>query len=104
MAEENGNVSDLTIEVLKSIRSELQGMRGEMRDGLAEVRRGLDQTNARLDETNARLDETNAKLEQLADFTQTGFKALIGQADRRFLDHEGRLRRLEEHAGFEPHR
>ncbi len=108
MAQENGNVSDLTIEVLKSIRSELQGLRGEMKEGLAEVRselrEGLAEVRSEVHEVRRGLDETNAKLDQLADFTQTGFKALLAQGDRRFLDHEGRLRRLEEHAGFEPGR
>lgn len=108
MAQENGNVSDLTIEVLKSIRSELQGLRGELKEGLAEVRTELAEVRTELREGLADvrrgLDDTNAKLDQLADFTQTGFKALLAQGDRRFLDHEGRLRRLEEHAGFEPSR
>lgn len=111
MAEENGNVSDLTIEVLKSIRAELQGLRGEMKEGLAEVRDGLAEVRSEVHELRGEvhdlrrgLDDTNAKLDQLADFTQTGFKALLAQGDRRFLDHEGRLRRLEEHAGFEPGR
>jgi hypothetical protein len=97
MAEENGNVSDLTIEVLKSIRAELQGLRAETKEGLTEVREGLA-------EVKEGLAETNAKLEQLAEYTQTGFKALLTQGDRRFLDHEGRLRRLEEHAGIDPTR
>ncbi len=39
--------SDLTVEILKSIRDEVRG------------------TNARLDQTNARLDQTNARLERL---------------------------------------
>jgi len=115
MAQENGNVSDLTIEVLKSIRSELQGLRAEMKGGLAEVRmelaevrtelrEGLADVRSEVHEVRRGLDDTNAKLDQLADFTQTGFKALLAQGDRRFLDHEGRLRRLEEHAGFEPGR
>ena len=97
MAQENGNVSDLTIEVLKGIRGELQGFRAETKQGLAEVREGLA-------EVKEGLADTNAKLEQLAEYTQTGFKALLTQGDRRFLDHEGRLRRLEEHAGLDPTR
>ncbi|MGO8991688.1 MAG: hypothetical protein ACLQVI_00060 [Polyangiaceae bacterium] len=45
--------TDLTIEILKSIRDEVKG------------------TNARLDKTNARLDETNARLDSLRDETNT---------------------------------
>ena len=81
MAQENGNVSDLTIEVLKSIRSELQGLRGELKEGLAEVRSelrgGLADVRSEVRELRRGLEETNSKLDQLADFTQTGFKALL---------------------------
>ena len=108
MAKENGNVSDLTIEVLKGIRGELQGLRAETKQGLDEVRKGLVEVRTEVREGLAEVKDgvtdTNAKLEQLAEYTQTGFKALLTQGDRRFLDHEGRLRRLEEHAGLDPTR
>ena len=86
MAQENGNVSDLTIEVLKSIHSELQGLRGEMKEGLADVRgevhelRGdMHELRGEVREIRRGLEDTNSKLEQLADFTQTGFKALLAR-------------------------
>lgn len=93
MARENGNVSDLTIEVLKGIRTDLQGLRGEVKE-----------TNGKLDRLAEKVEQLGEKVEQLSEFTQTGFKALLTQGDRRFLDHEGRLRRLEEHAGIDPTR
>jgi hypothetical protein len=57
----------------------LADVRGEMRQGFAEVR---------------------TELHALAEYTQTGFAALLQQGDRRFLDHEGRIRRLEANAGL----
>jgi archaellum component FlaC len=128
MAEENGNVSDLTIEILKGIRTELQGLRGdvgglktemtavklevaglkvgltEVRDGLTEVRAGLTEVRQDLADIRGEVAGVRAGLHELADYTQAGFAALLAQGDRRFLDHEGRLRRLEVHAGFEPPR
>ena len=96
-------------------RPQLQGLRAETKQGLDEVRKGLVEVRTEVKEGLAEVREglaevkegladTNAKLEQLAEYTQTGFKALLTQGDRRFLDHEGRLRRLEEHAGIDPTR
>lgn len=48
-----GDVHDLTIEILKSIRD-------EMRTGFASVRDEIKETNAQL---GARIDETNARLD-----------------------------------------
>lgn len=45
--------TDLTLEILKDIRSELRSTNTR-----------LDQANARLDQTNTRLDQTNAILDQ----------------------------------------
>jgi predicted nuclease with TOPRIM domain len=111
MANEDGNVADLTIEILQGIRSELQGLRAESRQGLAEVRAEVSEVRAEVSElraevseVRAEVSEVRAELHTLAESTQVGFAALLGQGDRRFLDHEGRLRRLEEHTGLEPTR
>ena len=48
--------TDLTIEILRSIRDEV-----------VKTNARLDQTNARLDQTNARLDQTNTRLETMND-------------------------------------
>jgi hypothetical protein len=101
MSNEGGNVSDLTIEVLKDIRGELrellaetQGLRAEMTQGLADVRAELKRG----------LGEVRDELHDLAGSTQAGFAAVLAPGDRRFLDHERRLRLLEEHTGLEPRR
>lgn len=60
--EEAGSVAELTLEVLKGLRADLNAGLNGLR---ADVNARLDQTNSRLDGTNARLDETNARLERL---------------------------------------
>lgn len=110
--EGEGNVSDLTIEVLKGIRSDLQELRVELKGGLADVRAELNQGLAEvraelrhgLSEVRDEVHEVRTGLQELADHTQSGFAALLSQGDRRFLDHEGRLRALEVHTGLDPHR
>jgi hypothetical protein len=105
-------VSDLTIEVLKDIRGELrelrtetQGLRAEMKQGLGEVRAELNQGLADVRaELKHGLGEVRDELHELAEYTQAGFAAVLAQGDRRFLDHERRLRLLEEHTGLEPRR
>jgi division protein CdvB (Snf7/Vps24/ESCRT-III family) len=49
---------DLTLEILKDIRSEIRETRQDLT-------RRIDETHARLDQTNARLDQTNGRLETL---------------------------------------
>jgi chromosome segregation ATPase len=46
--------ADLSVEILKQIRGEIQNTNAELR-----------QTNARLDQTNERLDQTNERLEEM---------------------------------------
>ena len=100
MATEDSNVSDLTIEILKSIREEMAGLRTDIQG----VRSDLDGVRSDLEalkvETASGFQSVRAELRELAEFTQAGFKVLISQGDRRDLDHEGRLRRLAEHVGF----
>jgi hypothetical protein len=73
----NGEVYDLTVEILKSIREELRGVRTEVIQLREEMRAELRGVNARLDGTNARIDN------------------LIEFSGERWRDHEQRLRRLE---------
>ena len=54
--------TDLTIELLTSIRDEAREFRQEVRAQLGETNQRLDQTNDRLDQTNDRLDQTNERL------------------------------------------
>jgi chromosome segregation ATPase len=53
----DATVAELTLEVLK-------GLRSDMRAGFDGLRADVQNTNARLDQTNARLDQTNARLEE----------------------------------------
>ncbi len=62
--------SDVTIEILKSIRDEVR------------------QTNARLDQTNARLDQTNARLDLTNERVETGLTALREELSRRIVESE----------------
>jgi predicted nuclease with TOPRIM domain len=115
MNDEGGNVSDLTLEVLKGIRGELQGLRTdvtglrtdvtglrtELHDGLGELRMEL---RTGLEAVRAEVHEVRGELHQLAEYTQAGFTAVLRQTDRRYFDHEGRLRALEEHTGLTPRR
>ncbi len=101
---EDGIVSDLTIEILQGIRSELVALRSDLSTGLGEVRTEIREVRSGLQEVRAGLQEVRAGLQELAESTEAGFQAVLRQGDRRFVDHEGRLRRLEEHAGFEPRR
>lgn len=80
MARKKGNggqVYDLTVEILKSIREELRGVREEVTHLREEMR-------AELRGVNARLDGTNARIDNLIEFT-----------GERWRDHEQRIRRLE---------
>lgn len=66
----NGEIVDLTVRILKDIRSELQ--------------KGFAGVNKRLDQTNERLDLLTSRVENLRDI-----------AGARARDHEVRIRRLE---------
>jgi methyl-accepting chemotaxis protein len=56
--------SDVTLEVLKSIRDEIKDTKTVLSQRLDQTNARLDQTNARLDQTNARLGRMSARLEQ----------------------------------------
>lgn len=103
MTTRKDDVPSLQLEVLKKIQAEL-----------ARLNEKSDQMNERLDATNERLDASNERLDSLAADTRegflrvrtelvalreemdVGFTALRVQNDRRFLDHERRLRELEQ--------
>jgi uncharacterized coiled-coil DUF342 family protein len=88
-------VADVTVQVLRAIRSEIQktnaaldDLRDELLDGVAAVSRRIDETNARLDETNARVSGLHGSLENFRDETLFGFGSLRAEPRRR----EGRAR------------
>jgi chromosome segregation ATPase len=118
MSSEGGNVSDLTIEVLKELRGELREFRAETRQEFSAVHgelRGLttrlegvegrlEGVEGRLEGVEGRLEGVEAGLRELAEYTQAGFAVAFGQGDRRFNDHERRLRELERQAALAPRR
>ena len=73
----NGSVADITVEILKDIRTELRALKKTTAEGFAAM-------NGRLDATNGRLDTVVARLENLRD-----------PAGDRYRDHEDRIRTLE---------
>ena len=99
----NGEVHDLTVEILKGIRGELVTLRGEvvtlrgelvvLRDhvdtGLQGVKDEVQQLNTRVDslerETARGFEAVTRRLEHIADFS-----------GERWREHEGRLRKIEE--------
>jgi len=72
--------TDVAVEILKSIRDEVQGLRAEVHS-----------TNERLEGTNERLEGTNERLEGLADEVQ----GLRADTVQRFDETNDRLGRLE---------
>lgn len=88
MTNETNDVATLQLEVLKKIQAELAGLRGE-----------LERVNSRLDElkdeTKNGFTRVRTEITELRGDVDVGFTAMRMQNDRRFLDHERRLRDLE---------
>jgi chromosome segregation ATPase len=107
MVMETDNVTDVTVEIRKDIRTERRGLRGDvdgLRGDVGELTVEMAGVKGEVSSLKAGLTEVRDELHELAQFVQVGFKAVLGQGDRRFLDHEGRLRRLEAHVGLDPRR
>ena len=111
------DIPTMQLRVLEKIQSELS----RLNDKSDETNERLDETNKRLDETNGRLEsglgglrremhegftrlrtevvqlrgDVETGLESVSGEMNVGFTALRQQNDRRFLDHERRLRALE---------
>lgn len=108
------DIPSLQLEVLKKIQAELVGLRAEvaevktglgdvrteLRTGLADVRTelrtGLADVRSEMHDGFTRV---RTELVGLRDDMEVGFTAMRMQNDRRFLDHERRLRDLEANAG-----
>lgn len=80
--------TDLTIEILKSIRDEIRATRTDLAERIDQTNARLDQTNARLDQTNVRLDRHERVLEGLAHQAEVTNERLDrhGQALGRLID------------------
>ena len=88
------NVSDLTLEVLKNIRTELKGLREDTRKEMGALREELrDEIGALREETRAGFAEVNTRLDGL-NHRIDGVLKIVGT---HYADHETRLRRIEQH-------
>ncbi len=104
--------TDITIEILKSIRDEIKDVRSEMRDGLADVRSEIQETHAGLQGVRTEIKETRERLEKRQTETEMRLATeLVGvaaavlqvrdllQEDRtvrtRVEDHERRIAAIE---------
>lgn len=93
------DVPMLQLEVLKQIQAELVSLRHEVtnvKTEVASVRTELKEEISSLRrDTHQGFVRLRTELIGLRDDMEVGFTALRIQNDRRFLDHEGRLRALE---------
>jgi hypothetical protein len=76
-------------EVRTELTGEIQGVRTELKGEIQSVRTELK------GEIQSVRTELKGEMQSLRDEMRVGFKASFKQNDRRFLDHEGRLRALE---------
>jgi predicted nuclease with TOPRIM domain len=93
------NVSDLTIEVLKDIRSKL--------GALEDIRGELQALNGRVDTLNGRVDTLNGHVDALTDRVENGFDSVNARLDSvlkivggHHHQLEDRVRRIEDHLGL----
>jgi hypothetical protein len=104
MADES-NVRDATLLILQNIQSQLGEIRTRLdrvETGQAVVReemesgfRAVREDMATRVELGALRDEMRKEFAAVRDELRVGFKATMKQNDRRFLDHEARIRALE---------
>ena len=113
------NIKEVTLQVLKDLRADMRGLRtevGELRAELGAVRVEVDGLHSELREVSSDLNGLATEVGELrgemrGEFARVwdefgkvrgemnvGFQARI-QKDRRFLDHEGRLRLVETKTG-----
>lgn len=90
------NVRDATLLILQNIQASI----GDLRKDVARVQTDLAVFRDELrDEFRSELgglrSELRAEIQELRDELRVGFKATMKQNDRRFLDHEARIRALE---------
>jgi methyl-accepting chemotaxis protein len=108
-----GDVADVTVEILRSIRDEIAGLRQDtnarfkrVEAGLQEVRDGVQEVRAGLQEVRAEIRVLREDIESLETATIRGFEGVSARLDHivefsgeRWRDHEDRIRRLEGQAG-----
>lgn len=109
MTDTRDDVPSLTLQVLQNIQAELVGLRREFKAENTSLREEIKAENAALRaerksdnaalrrELSEGLTRLHTQLVELRGDMDIGFTALRLQNDRRFLDHERRLRDLEAH-------
>jgi hypothetical protein len=101
-------MSDITVEILKDIRTEMRGVRTEMREMRTELSARIDQTNERIDLTNDRLEQLERRQVETEVRLATQLVEVVGAVNavreaivedrvlrRTVADHEDRISRLE---------
>ena len=96
---QDDNVRDATLRILQNIQSQLGELRTQVASELGQVRSRLDRLESSMavqfDEVRGEIYDVRDEVQALRDEMRVGFKASFKQNDRRFVDHEGRLRALE---------
>lgn len=99
MTNPSTDVAVLQLEVLKKIQAELAALRGDVTGLRKDLDTGLGAVRAELHEVRSELHDgltrVRTELAGLRGDMDVGFTATRMQNDRRFLDHERRLRELE---------
>jgi hypothetical protein len=101
--------TNLTIEILKSIRDEVKGVRTEMHEGLSALQAEVRVTNERVDALREQQIRTELRLATELVATTSEFRGLRddlrkngGFFGARLDDHEARIGALEKRAGRRP--
>ena len=89
----NGEVHDLTIEILKGIRGELVKLREENVQLREEMHRGFELLSSRIDGVSKRVDGVSRRI----DGVSSRMDHLVEFSGERWRDHEERLTRIEKH-------
>ncbi|MFT3707341.1 MAG: hypothetical protein QM817_06705 [Archangium sp.] len=98
MTDETIDVPTLQLEVLKKIQAELTQLRGGLETLNAKFEKLNSEVSGLRTETSEGFTRVRTEIAGLRGDMDVGFTAMRMQNDRRFLDHERRLRELEAEA------
>ena|SRR5579883_2565546 len=103
MADDNHKMGDVTVEILKAIRSDIQELRQEVKQEIKEVKQEVEGVKQEVGELRQEVKQVNHKVEELKQATKKGFagirariKAVINMFGKHYIDHELRLQLIEE--------
>lgn len=118
MGQEENQVESVTLEVLRGIQADLRELKADMgtvKSDLSAVKSDLwavkSDLSAVKSEMNSRFELVDSRFAQMHEDLvgvlremnlemQAGFRAILEQGDRRYFDHEGRLRLVEARVGL----